>query len=99
MINRIDGEGIEDRILRSWVMLLASFRTLEDVLDLSFSYEEMINIAINGIKNQNAECKSNNELAMFWDAVEVMQQNGVAINGADFRIKYENKAQDKTQGS
>lgn len=91
VINRIDGEGIEDRILRSWVMLLASFRTLEDVLDLSFSYEEMINIAINGIKNQNAECKSNNELAMFWDAVEVMQQNGVAINGADFRIKYENK--------
>lgn len=62
---RLKETTIEDRIQRNWVIPLAAFRTLEAVLDVPFTYRELLGICVDGIIRQNRECKSNNELANF----------------------------------
>lgn len=86
--DRLKGETIEDRIQRNWVIPLAAFRSLESVLDLPFTYRELLNICVAGIIRQNRECKSNNELANFWNVVSYLQQDGEIFLESDFRIDY-----------
>lgn len=88
---KLEGENIEDRIQRNWVIPLAAFRTLESFIELPFSYREMLDITVDGIIRQNKECKSNNELANFWNVVSYLLQNGEIFNEADYRIDYVNK--------
>lgn len=82
---------MEDRILRNWIIPLAAFRTLEGVLDLPFSYQDIRKVTLDGIVRQNAECKSNNELANFWNVVSYLQQDGEIFIEGDYRIEYVNK--------
>lgn len=89
VVTALERDSIDDRILRGWVIPLAAFRTLEGVIDLQFDYKTMLRTSIAGIVRQNGECRSNNELSQFWNAVEVMHQQGLAVNNADFRIVYE----------
>ena len=84
----VDNDGIEDRILRNWAIPLAAIRTLSGALDIDFGYREMLKICINGIRTQNAECKSNNELANFWNVVNFLHQNGDIYIDGDYRIQY-----------
>lgn len=86
--DRLKGETIEDRIQRNWVIPLAAFRTLEAVLDVPFAYRELLDICVAGIIRQNRECKSNNELANFWNVVSYLQQDGEIFLESDFRIDY-----------
>lgn len=88
VMERIKNERIEDRILRNWVIPLAAFRTLEGVLGLPFSYHEMVSLIVSGIIRQNGECKSNNELANFWNMVSYLQQDGEIFFESDYRIDY-----------
>ena len=85
----VENDGIEDRILRNWAIPLAVIRTLSGTLDLAFGYREMLKICINGIRKQNAECKSNNELANFWNVVNFLHQNGDIYIDGDYRIMYQ----------
>ena len=85
---KLVGETIEDRIQRNWVIPLAAYRTLEAVIDLPFSYRELLKISVDGIIRQNRECKSNNELANFWNVVAYLHQDGEIYIDSDFRIDY-----------
>lgn len=80
--------NIEDRIFRNWLIVLSAFRTLEGVLDIPFSYNDILKICVSGIVRQNEECKSNNELAQFWTVVSYLQQNGEIYNEGDYRIVF-----------
>ena len=88
---RLSGEKIEDRIQRNWVIPLAAFRTMEAVLDVPFSYKDMLDITVSGIIRQNNECKSNNELANFWNMVSYLVQDGEVYCDSDYRISYVSK--------
>ena len=88
---KLEQARIEDRILRNWVVPLAAFRTLSGVLELPFTYKDMLEITIEGIVRQNSECKSNNELGKFWDLVAYLRQNGDIYNESDYRIVYVNE--------
>lgn len=91
IIEGLGAEKVEDRILRNWIIPLAAFRTLEGVLDLPFSYQDIRKVTLDGIIRQNAECKSNNELANFWNVVSYLQQDGEIFIEGDYRIEYVNK--------
>ena len=83
----LEGERIEDRIRNNWTILLAVLRTLESSLAIDIHYESMKPVIIDGIKRQNAECKSNNELAGFWRTVKYLLSEGEIVNEGDFCIK------------
>lgn len=87
----LEGESIEDRILRNWVVLAAIYRTLNGVLDIGFEYKNMLAVCRKYCVRQNSECSSSNELAVFWQTVDFLHQNGDIFIDADYRIKYEKK--------
>lgn len=80
--------AVEDRIMLNWIGPLAMVRTLESYLDTFISYKDMLRICLDGIRNQNAECRQNNELASFWNMVQFLVSEGEIIEGGDFRIQY-----------
>lgn len=88
ILERMKTEQIEDRILRNWLIPLAAFRTIEGAINIPFGYKDIMDVCIEGIRRQNAECKSNNELAQFWNVVSYLQQNGEIFNEGDYRINF-----------
>lgn len=89
IIDGLGGKQVEDRILRNWVVPLSAFRTLRRVIDVGFDYQDMLAICLDGIRRQDAECKSSNEISAFWQAVDFLHQDGEIFLGSDYRIKYE----------
>lgn len=85
---RLKDAPIEDRIMLNWLSPLAMVRVMEPYLDVSLSYKELLDVTIEGIRNQNAECRQNNELASFWNMVQYLVSEGEIIEGGDFRIQY-----------
>ena len=95
ILEALEGESVEERIFRNWVIPAAIFRTLSGVLDLGFDYKEMLRICVDGILLQNQECRSTNEIANFWNVVDFLHQNGDLLIDADYRIEYVNKFKGK----
>lgn len=86
--NALTDEEIEDRVLDNWVVPLATFRTLESSLRLPFTYAEMFDITIAGIRYQNEGCKKNTEMADFWEVIDSLHSQGRIIDKAHFKIRY-----------
>ncbi len=84
----IDGSQVEDRLWRNWVMLLAAYKTLYHQLALPFDYEELKQLCVEGIKRQNAEIISNNELGNLWNAMTYLYEEGMIYADGDFKVKY-----------
>ena len=84
----IDGEQVEDRLWRNWVIMLAAYKTLYRPLALPFEYEEMKQLCIDGIKRQNAEIISSNELGNLWNAMTYLCEEGMIYSDGDFKVKY-----------
>ncbi len=89
--NDIDGAQIEDRLWRNWVILLTAYKTLYATLQLPFSYEEMRDLVVKGIRRQNSEVLSNNELGNLWNAMAYLYEEGMIYADADFKIRYVRK--------
>lgn len=85
---KLGNEICESRIINNWAIMAAAFRTLEQQLNLPFSYNKVLEICVAGIIRQNGECKSNNEIAGFWNVVSYMQQTGDLIMDCDYKIEY-----------
>ena len=88
VMNKLGNEICESRIINNWTTVAAAFRTLENTLDIPFTYRELLDICVEGIKRQNKECKSNNEIASFWNVIAYLQQEGQLIMDSDFKIEY-----------
>lgn len=86
---------VEDRILRNWQTLLASFKTLESYIDFPFKYRDILPIFVDMIVDQNKSCKSSNELSTFWNMVSFLHQEGEIQLDGDYRIDTMDKLQTK----
>lgn len=84
----IDGQQVEDRLWRNWVMLLSAYRVLQTPLQLPFTYEELRSLVVAGIKRQNAEIISSNELGNLWNGMTYLYEEGMIFADSDFKIKY-----------
>lgn len=76
----------EDRIMNNWCVPLAALRVLQNIIP-TLTYDEMLNVTIEGIKKQNGECKTNGELGNFWNVVQYLASDGELVEGGDFFIK------------
>lgn len=82
---------IEDRIMLNWVIPVAVFGCLQHKIDVPFNYSDLCKLAANGIVEQNKELKHNNEIAVFWDIVGYLRQEGQIAIYADYRLEYKDK--------
>lgn len=88
LATKLENETIHDRIFGNWVIPLATFRTLETVIDVPFGYTELFETAIKGIRNQNELAQESSEIADFWNMLQGFQTSGKCIDRAHYRIRY-----------
>ena len=97
LVDALENSNVEDRIIRNWVIPLAAFNTLKDVVKLPFTYNEMLEISVQGALRQNSENALNNEVSNFWNIVSFLKQDGRIWLGCDYRIENEVKLQCRGQ--
>lgn len=85
---KMDSEEIHDRIFGNWVIPLATFRTLETVIEVPFSYAELFETTVKGLRNQNELAQESSEVADFWNMLQGFQTSGKCVEKAHYRIKY-----------
>lgn len=64
---------VHERIFGNWVIPLATYRSLETVLDLPFSYAELFETAVKGVLNQNELAQESSEVGDFWNMLQGFQ--------------------------
>ena len=98
--NKTEGKMIETRNLMNWVIPLAAFRTLKNVVNVPFSYEKLFESVVSFMLNQNEKCKRNNDIAQFWNILNYLKSDGLIYNDADYKVKsYSKMSFDKPKGS
>lgn len=80
--------SVHDRIFGNWVIPLATFRTLETVLDLPFSYSDLFDTAVKCLFNQNELAQESSEVGDFWGILQGLQASGKCIEGVHYNIRY-----------
>ena len=88
LASRMDKETIHDRIFGNWIIPLATFRTLESVLDLPFGYAQMLETTVAGMRNQNELAQESSEVADFWNMLQGWQSSGKCVEKVHYRIRY-----------
>ena len=81
-------QEIYDRIKGNWLVLLTAFLAIEDVINMPFSYEEVLKLCVKGIIKQNDECSKNDEVALFWSIICSAQQKGIYLERQDYKIEF-----------
>jgi hypothetical protein len=84
----IQAHIIETRMLKSWSIILAAFKTLENQLNLPFTYEEAKKICVKALIYQNAQTNKNNEVNEFWAAIEYLVSDNKIREEEDYRIDF-----------
>ena len=84
----IENIQVEDRLWRNWVILLSTYKALHERLCMPWTYDEIKQICIEGIKRQNSEVISNNELGNLWNAMTYLYEEGMIYAESDFKVKY-----------
>ncbi len=79
---------VHERIFSNWVIPLATYRSLETVLDLPFSYAELFETAVKGVLNQNELAQESSEVGDFWNMLQGFQTTGKCVEGVHFNIRY-----------
>jgi hypothetical protein len=77
--------------------MLASILTLEENLDLPFTFDTIKQSAIKSMTNQNAQIASSNEISIFWDLVESLFDNNTLIDKWHFVIAHAEHIQEKSR--
>lgn len=88
LATRMESETIHDRIFGNWIIPLTTFRTLESVIDFPFSYSQMLETTIKGIRHQNELAQESSEVADFWNMLQGWQSVGKCMEKVHFNIRY-----------
>lgn len=91
MAEKIKNEEVHDRVFGNWVIMLATYRTMEGVLDFTISYTDMLNLTLSGMRHQNEMTQESSEIADFWSNLQGMQATGKCIDDIHFKIRYHQK--------
>jgi hypothetical protein len=87
VIKKLEKIGIEDRILKNWVIPLAVLRCISTQISFPFSYEKAVDIFSQMISRQNAEVFSGSEVSDFWNIYQELSSIGIIENRFDFQVR------------
>ncbi len=85
---KVRGKGIEARIRKNWIVPLAAFRLLEPHLELPFTFSELFDIVVKGMKFQNDQITKSSDTAEFWHFLESLHSHNRVREGVHYVIKY-----------
>ena len=87
VIAKLPEGRIETRVRNNWVVCLAAFRVLESHIDVPFTYAELFDAVIGGIKYQNEQITKASDTANFWLYLDSMHTQGKVKEKCHFIIK------------
>lgn len=88
---QLHGAVVMDRIFNNWMMVLAAYTTLEEYLELPWSWEDLIRMAASKIIVQSREGERNDDLGRFWKTIQYLASSNILFDGGDYKFKYEDK--------
>lgn len=88
---KLNGKALTDRVERNWLVPLAAYLALQGAVEMPFSYENLLDICIQGMLRQDDTCESADELAGFWNIISSAQQKGLLVYGQDYIIRVREK--------
>lgn len=87
-LGQYEGAGmVEDRMLRHYSTLLASFRTIAQVEKLPMKDAEMLRVLGNNMIGQAQQMSRSDELGTFWNIIEGLFDQNKIIAEWDFKIR------------
>ena len=87
VLNKLEKDKVEDRILNNWVVALAAFRVLEPHIDVPFTFSQLFDIFVDGIRYQNDQIRKSSDTANFWQYLDSMHTQGKVKENCHFVIK------------
>ena len=91
LISALSEDNIEDRLLNNWIAPLAAFHTVQTSLDLPYTYRDLFDICVGGIRRQNEQLKRNSDIAVFWNLLDSNHMQGKIVAKAHFAIRYQSE--------
>ncbi len=88
LAHKLSNEGVEDRVLRNWATIIASFKTISQKIEVSFSADDLFKVCLKGIKNQARQSSRSDEIGIFWDVFESLFDHDIINSGWEFKIDY-----------
>lgn len=96
IMERLNNSEVETRIMTNWSIIIAAMHCLHDKIAFPFSYDELLDIAVEMMQQQNRLSKTRNELSQFWIAVQYLFEEGKIFATADFKIKTQERIRTTT---
>ncbi len=87
--DKLDGRILETRIFNNWLVPLASFRTLQPLLQLPYTYEDLLDICARKSIEQNDEAKTNDEKFNFWELLNILRADGNIAEMSEYRLLHQ----------
>jgi len=84
--SKLEGEIIEDRIFRNWLIAISAYDTLRGMIQVPFEYDDIISLAAGHILSQNRETKRSNEISTFWNIIQYLYADGLITEEVDYKI-------------
>jgi DNA primase catalytic core len=80
---------IDSRLIENYSIILASFKTLENYIKVNVTYQELLTLSIQCMKEQMSIISSSNELAIFWSTLTALFEKNQIKEGYNFVIRDE----------
>jgi 3-methyladenine DNA glycosylase Tag len=87
-MDKVERLQIDDRVIRNMVTVCAAFRSMEQWFDFSFTYDHLLQRAIEVVKNHNDQLTRSDEMGVFWSMMEAMFDENVLIDKWHFVLSH-----------
>lgn len=87
VLTKLDKEQMDTRVLNNWITVLAAFRVLEPHIDAPFTYNELFEIVVSGVRYQNEQISKSSDTANFWLYLDSMHTQGKVREKCHYIIK------------
>lgn len=77
-----------ERIINNWAVPLAVYKVLQEDLDVSINYDDILKFIRESMKRQTVSCKTSDELASFFTTLQFLHSEGDLKKEGHFDIKY-----------
>ncbi len=84
---RMEVTIVETRNMQNWAIILATFRSLMNDIDMPFTYDYLFDVVVEFIRRQNISSKNNNEIANFWKIVNYLKADTQIWERGDYHFR------------
>jgi DNA primase len=87
----LGSNSVETRIFNNWLTVASAYATVNNMMELPFKYDVIIQLFVHMMSNQNKETARNDDLGIFWKTVQYLISSNMLFEGGDYKVVYVDK--------